>query len=133
MKEARRRKRRKWDPHVRLHMWLLRSLAWRSLSAPARAVYVQIASRYNGTNNGMIAFSVRCAASECRISKDTASRAFKELVGVGFIEVKSAGAFSRKVRHAAEYLLTEYRDDVSNEMSKRTFMRRGQIQNTVPK
>jgi DNA-binding transcriptional regulator YhcF (GntR family) len=93
---------------------------------------VQLASRYNGINNGAIAYSVRDAAKECKLSKNTACRAFHELVQMGFIELKTAGAFSRKVRHAAEYLLTEYRDDVSNELPKKTFMQRAQIQNTVP-
>jgi DNA-binding transcriptional regulator YhcF (GntR family) len=113
-------------------MWLLKSPAWLSLTAAERAVYIQLASRYNGSNNGKVAFSVRDAARECRISKDTAGRAYKALVAKGFIEVKTPGGFSRKVRHAAEWLLTEYRDDVSLEIPKKTFMHWKKIQNTVP-
>ena len=33
--------------------------AWRSLSPNARAIYVEIVERYNGTNNGLISFSIR--------------------------------------------------------------------------
>jgi DNA-binding transcriptional regulator YhcF (GntR family) len=113
-------------------MWLLRSAAWLSLTAAERAVYVQLASRYNGSNNGKIAFSVRDAAKECRLSKDTAARAFKALESTGFVEIKTPGGFSRKVRHAAEWLLTEFRDDVSGELPKKTFMRWAKSQNTVP-
>ena len=115
--------RRKWEAHVRLHIWLLRTAAWLSLTAAERAVYIQLASRYNGCNNGKVGFSVRDAAKECRISKNTAAHAFKALVRTGFIEIKTPGGFSRKVRHAAEWLLTEYRDDVSNELPKKAFMR----------
>ena len=96
-----RRRRRRFDPHVRLHLWLLNSEAWRSLTAAARALYVQIAARYNGSNNGAMGCSVRNAAEECRISKNIAFRAFKELIQTGFIGLKTPCAFSRKVRHGA--------------------------------
>jgi DNA-binding MarR family transcriptional regulator len=123
MRETRRRKRSKGEPHVRLHIWLLKQASWLSLSAPARVVLIQLMSRYNGSNNGRIGYSVRTAAKECRLSKTTASRAFKELTRNGFIECKIRGGFSRKVRHATEWLLTEFRDDVSGELAKKTFMR----------
>src|SRR5947208_9979980 len=100
MRGNRRRNRRPYEAHVRLHMWLLKCPAWLSLTAPARVVMIQLAARYNGRNNGMIAFSVRDAAKECRLSKNTANRAFKELVERGFVELKTPGGFSRKVRHA---------------------------------
>lgn len=132
VKEDRRRKRRFAEPHVRLHMWLLRSDAWLSLTAPARTIYVQLASRYNGSNNGRIGYSVRKAAEECHLSKGTVCRAFSELAQVGFIELKTPGAFSLKVRHAAEWLLTEFRDDVSSDLPKKTFMKWRRNQNAVP-
>ena len=40
------------DRYFQLHHYMLRTDAWRALSAPARAVYVQIGFRYNGGNNG---------------------------------------------------------------------------------
>lgn len=118
-------KRRKWSgqPHVRLHIWLLDSEAWLSLSTQARSVYVQLARRYRGTNNGRIGLSVRDAGRECRISKNTAARAFHELVEKGFIRQKTAGGFSYKMRHSSEWLLTEHRDDVNQQPGTRDFMR----------
>jgi DNA-binding transcriptional MocR family regulator len=125
---------KKWkgERHVRLHLWLLESAAWRSLTPQARAVYVAIAQRYNGSNNGRIWLSVRDAAAECRISKNTIPRVFRELIDRGFIVRKTSGGFSRKVRHASEWLLTEYRDDVDNELPTKAFMRWRENQNAVP-
>jgi hypothetical protein len=70
----------KADRYFQLHHYMLKTDAWKALSPPARAVYIQIGSRYDGFNNGRLAFSVRDAASECDINKDTAGRAFHELV-----------------------------------------------------
>jgi hypothetical protein len=47
------------DRYFALHHYVLNSDAWKALSAPARAVYVQVGFRYNGFNNGKIAFSVQ--------------------------------------------------------------------------
>jgi hypothetical protein len=40
--------------HVRLHHWMMKSPAWQSLNANARAIYVEMAMQYcgSGTNNG---------------------------------------------------------------------------------
>jgi DNA-binding transcriptional MocR family regulator len=86
--------------------------AWKSLSTPARAVYLQIARRYNGSNNGSIGYSVRRAADECNINKDTASRALNELAEKGFIERTKAGSFTNK-RVAAEWRLTWFSCDLT--------------------
>jgi hypothetical protein len=68
------------DRYFQLHHYMLKTDAWKALSAPARAVYIQIGSRYNGNNNGnnngKLACSVRDAAKECNLAKNTASRAF---------------------------------------------------------
>lgn len=106
-----------------LHNYMLSSPAWLSLSSPARAVYIQLLTRYKGSNNGSLAFSVRCAASECRIAINTASRAFQELEIKGFIENTKRGYFQLKARHASEWLLTAFRDDRTCEVAKRTFMK----------
>jgi len=89
-------------------------------------------SRYYGSNNGQIALSVRDASENCKMSKNTASRAFKELQERGFIELRTPGAFSRKVRHANEWSLTEFRDDTTGKMATKAFMHWHQIQNAVP-
>ena len=93
---------------VQLFHWMLNSPAWKDLDANARAIYVELTRRYNGSNNGRIAYSVRQAAADLKISKDTAARAFRSLKDHGFIVCERRGAFQWKVRHASEYRLTTY-------------------------
>ena len=104
----RRRKKTSGERHTRLTYFLTGTAAWLSLSPAERVVYLEVARRYDGRNNGWLALSVRDAADRCNINKDTAGRALKVLVERGFLELAAQGAFSYKVRHAAEYRLTEY-------------------------
>jgi predicted RNA binding protein YcfA (HicA-like mRNA interferase family) len=85
---------------------MLKSPAWLSLTAPARAIYVELECRHFGTNNGDIGLSVRDAATLCRIAKDTAAKAFQELQEKGFIRCRRKGSFHCKVQHASEWELT---------------------------
>ena len=39
------------ERYVMLRHWLLNSQAWNSLTGNARALYVELAQRYNGSNN----------------------------------------------------------------------------------
>lgn len=120
---TKRQKRKKfYEPHVRLHHWMLKSEAWKSLTTQSRAVLIEIYARYNGTNNARISLSAREAAQLCKISKDTATRSFRELQEKGFIALETPGSFDRKVPHAAEWRLTEHRDDLNNKMPSRDFM-----------
>jgi hypothetical protein len=114
---------RRAEPFVMLPRYLLESAAWRSLSAQARTLYIHLALRYNGRNNGALALSVRDAATECRLAKDTAARAFSELVERGFIELAQAGAFTFKTRHAAEWRLTALPCDRTGAPASKVFMR----------
>jgi hypothetical protein len=111
---------------------VLRSAAWLSLTPVARTVYVQLRLRFNGSNNGAIPYSAREAAEECRINKDTASRAFAELQAKGFIECATPGGFTRKVRHATEWRLTDERCDVTGAVPSRAFMRWQPASETEP-
>ncbi len=100
---------------------ILNSPSWEGLSAQARAVLIQIAKRYNGGNNGALAASVRNLATECRINKDTAGKAVKELLEAGFLELAQAGAFTFKMRHAAEYRLTWLKCDQTGAKGSRAW------------
>jgi hypothetical protein len=84
--------------HVRLYHWVMNSEAWRSLSPNARALYVEIAARYHGTNNGRIPFSVREAAEALHIGKNAAAAAFKELQDRGFLVIAKATLSASKAR-----------------------------------
>lgn len=121
------------ERYVQLFIWLLRSDAWLSLTPQARAVYVELHSNFNGSNNGRIGLSVRRAAVRCRIAKDTAARAFDELVDRGFIECTSKGAFSLKSRHASEWRLTHINCHKTGRTKDSAFMKwRPGKQNPVP-
>ncbi len=107
---------------VSLPHFMLRSPAWLSLSPVARCVFIELASLYNGSNNGRLALSARDAAERVRCSKNTAARAFVELIEKGFIDLCSPGHFDRKTPHAAEYRLTMHRCDRSSEGVSKRFM-----------
>jgi hypothetical protein len=109
---------------LQLRHWLLRSTAWRSLTGNARALYIEIAMRYNGSNNGRIPYSAREAIAALHISKSTAGRLFKILEDRGFIVCTKRGAFSLKTtKDASEWRLTEYDSDVPVAHATKNFMR----------
>jgi hypothetical protein len=121
------RKRRGANPTERfvwLRFWLTDSPAWRSLSCNARALYVELARRYNGHNNGHISYGLRQASQDLHIGKTAAVLAFQLLQDRGFIVCTKKGAFSWKaVRDASEWRLTEYANDFPPEHVTKEFMR----------
>lgn len=119
--------------HVRLYCWLMESAAWQSLNGNQRSIYVLMAARYNGFNNGRIPFGVRDAAQALHIGKATAAREIAVLKERGFIVPTLRGAFSLKTRQSTEWRLTEFCDDRTHDLPTKDFMRwRPEIQNTVP-
>jgi hypothetical protein len=108
--------------YVSMSHYLMKSTAWKSLSCIARAIYLDIASRYYGSNNGRIGYSIRCAVEEMHIGNATAKRALDALEDRGFIAAVKRGAFSLKIRNSTEWRLTEYQCDVSNKISTKDFM-----------
>ena len=132
MAKRRRLNKRIDAPHVRLYRWLLDSPAYLSLSCPARAVLIEIARAYDGSNNGRIGLSIRLASKRCRIARGTSMRAFGELQERGFIECMTKGGFSRKSPHASEWRLTFWPCD--GDLPTKDFMSWGrEKQNAVSK
>lgn len=121
------------DRYVALPHWMMRTAAWRDLDCVARCAYIELSARYAGpgSNNGRIPFSVREMAEALGTSKATAWRAFTRLQDHEFIVQTKQGAFSQKVRHAAEWRLTEFRCDVTGAMATKDFARWPEIQNAV--
>ena len=112
--------------YFQMHFYMMNTDAWLALSSDARAVYLQIGFRYNGENNGKLAYSVRQAAKECNIARDTASRCFRELIDLGFIEETRHGGLRRKTRMASESrCLTAFRCDRTGTPKTCLFMQRG--------
>ena len=93
---------------VKLEHWMLKTPAWLSLPPAPRALYVELAQRYNGSNNSEISMSVREAARLLHVAKDTATKAFRELEHKGFIKCKQCGSFNLKEGHASTWTLTEH-------------------------
>jgi len=115
------------DRYFQLHHYMLKTDAWKALSAAAARVYIQIGSRYNGANNGRLAFSVRDAAAECNLAINTAMRALHELVDLGFVEETRHGGLSKKTRIASEWRLTAFKCDLTGSLKTCAFMQRGDI------
>jgi hypothetical protein len=82
------------------------SIAWKSISTNARCVWLEIMRRYNGKNNGEIALSCREAGILCNISKNTASKAFKDLQEKGFIKIGTASSFDYKMKKSTRWIVT---------------------------
>jgi predicted ArsR family transcriptional regulator len=102
-----------------LFHWQLDSPAWKDLDPVARAIYVELTRRYNGSNNGRIGYSARQAAQDLKISKDTAARGLRSLEAHGFIVTEKRGAFHCKIRHASEYRLTTYDSDIATKYDEK--------------
>lgn len=94
--------------HVRLHHYLLRTHAWRSLDCYSRAALVELYAIYNGENNGEVGMSERRLAQLLNCSAPTARKALRQLLGRGFVRVGERGSFHRKVPHATKWILTEF-------------------------
>jgi hypothetical protein len=109
--------------HVRLYYWMVQTVAWKSLNGNQRALYVEMAARYNGSNNGRIHFSAREAGAAVHVSKATAARDLTVLQERGFIFAMTRGAFSVKYkqRQATEWRLTEFNCDVSGALPSKEF------------
>jgi hypothetical protein len=80
---------------------MIESAAWKSLVGNAQALYVHIAVKYKGKNNGKIPFSIREAALVLNTSKDTATRAIKTLIDRGFITIAKRSRCSAARKHRA--------------------------------
>lgn len=93
---------------AQLFHYMLDCEALRYASPPAVKVLLRLVKRFNGSNNGRIAMSVRQAAAECDLAFNTVRRALAELQEKGFIAIATPGGFSLKDRHATEWHLYIY-------------------------
>ena len=83
---------------------LLESRKWRQLRPTARAVLVEIALGFDGTNNGAIRLSVADAIYLTRTSVGTVQRALRELGAAGLISNTGRGeryAAKRRLNYLA--------------------------------
>jgi hypothetical protein len=106
--------RRKVEPFTMLRNFLIRSAAFESLDARAKAALLFLKYNYNGSNNGHVHASSRTLARFLHCSKDSALRALTDLEDRGFIKPNQRGSFDYKERHAPTWILTDevYNDDL---------------------
>lgn len=79
---------------ARLDHRILSSNAYRALSPNARSLLVELVMLYNGENNGSLYLSVRDAAHRMGVADlAAASRAFDDLMALGFIELTQESRF----------------------------------------
>lgn len=76
------------------------------------------------------ATAIREMAAALYVSRATAWRALRVLQDRGFVVQTKRGAFSLKARHATEWRLTEFGDDVTDALATKDFAR-WEKQNTV--
>jgi hypothetical protein len=119
------RSRRILGRFLALQHYLLGSLAWKSLSLPARCTFIELARTFNGSNNGRLAMSARMLSQEMPISRQTGQRALVELEQRGFISRIRPGGFNVKsgIGRATEWRLNDWRCDVTGEPPSKAFMR----------
>ena len=78
------------DHYTQMIRTTLETPAWRALSSTAQALYPWLKLEWRGpraNNNGKIRLSVRQAAERMGIGINTASRAFHDLQGKGFLVI----------------------------------------------
>jgi hypothetical protein len=101
------------EQHSRIPNWLVDMPAFGDLAATSIKVYVFLIRRLSGVNNGAVVFAARQGASQCRLDKDTVSKALRELEAAGFIENMRHGSYSPRARLASEWRITHLPCNVS--------------------
>jgi hypothetical protein len=109
-------------PFTQLFNYMLEGAAWRSLKPQERAIYLEVARLYNGSNNGFLGLGVRAAAEGAKVNKDTAAKCLAVLVDRGFIEPTQAGRFNQNACRATEWRLTTQTCDRTGQMPSKAFL-----------
>jgi hypothetical protein len=107
---------------IAVERYIMQSIAFRSLTANARAAYLEVCFGYDGANNGRIILSSQMLADRINRNKSTAARALNELERLGFVECRSRGGFNCKLPHASEWRLTAHKCDATGELPSKNFM-----------
>jgi hypothetical protein len=108
------------ERYVGLGHYTLDSQAWAALSGAAVKLLLAVMRRYNGVNNGEIAYSVR-EAQRIGLKRSAAAAAFDELIRLGFLAVERDSAFGVKTRMARLWRITSI--PVGDKKATKDFMR----------
>lgn len=90
--------------YVPLPYAMIKSPAWRALSGPAVKLWLELHTRFNGSNNGKLFLSMNEAAETLGLGKATVQRAFVDLQYKGFLVLEQEGNWYN--RRAHEWRLT---------------------------
>lgn len=112
-KDAHRKRRRAGGRFAQVQYAMLDSPAWRDLSGNAVKLLLHLMRLSQGNNGwghkdepGRLYLSERQAAEAIAVSRNTASRAFAELIEHGFLRIVQAGHFDVKIKLATVWRLT---------------------------
>ena len=109
---ARKGKRSESGQYVPLSYAQLKSDAWRSLSGAAVKLWLELHTRYHGSNNGKLHLSMNEAAEILGMGKATVQRAYAELQEKGFLVLEQPGHWY--ARRAHDWRLTTKPSNVVN-------------------
>ena len=84
------------DRFLQIPHFLLASPAWQSLGPVHRALFIEVAQRWTGFNNGQIGLGVRQAAEALHVKPDTVGKAFDVLIERGFLVMTKDSSFHQK-------------------------------------
>lgn len=88
------KRKKRTEPFIMIDSKILNSSAYKDLSYSARSVLVEVLNFFTGSNNGRIWISPS-VLSDRGFSKNTATRAYKELITHGFIYMTRRGGNQR--------------------------------------
>ena len=90
----------------------MQSEAWLDMKPGPRALYLELKTRFNGSNNGHLYLSHRDAGKALNVGRDTAGTYFAELIEKGFIvQTRGHCLGPSGVGQSATYALTEEKLD----------------------
>jgi len=88
------KRKKQTEPFVMLSLEIINTSAFVDLSFSSRAMLIELVSHYNGFNNGSIWISPNVLRIR-GFSKNTATKAFRELITHGFIYMTKRGGNQR--------------------------------------
>lgn len=88
------KEKKRYPPFVMIPHKMIDSKAWQELSCYAVRVYIEIRRRYNGKNDSNLSYTYR--ESDKIMSRKRFTKALKELVNNGLIDIIRSGGLYRK-------------------------------------
>lgn len=116
--------RKSYESFVQIPKYMKESSGYKHLvlnCTGALTVYIDLADRYNGINNGEISYSVREGKESLGLTPNTVGKYLKALERYGLIITTQKGCFNLKKRHASTYEITMWSVEGKHK-AKKNFM-----------